>query len=142
MLSEFRLQLQTIHKVPFAIYLIASVLFLSRIARATADENADALFENSIRPVLVDTCFRCHCDKKISGGLRVDSREALLRGGESGEAIVLGKPNESLLVRAIQRHADVSAMPPDKDKALRPEQVAAFEDWILANKRTNGDTPL
>jgi hypothetical protein len=107
-----------------------SVAMSSVIGQATADETADALFENHIRPILVESCFRCHGDAKTSGTLRVDSREALLAGGESGAAIVPGKPEESLLIRAIQRHEDVSAMPPEKDKALRPDQIAAFADWI------------
>ena len=95
-----------------------------------ADEKSDLLFENSIRPVLVETCFRCHGDSKISGMLRIDSREALMQGGESGAAIVPGKPEESLLVMVIRRQADVSAMPPEKEKSLRPDQIAAFEKWI------------
>lgn len=102
---------------------------------ATADETSDTHFENHIRPVLVETCFRCHGDSKVSGMLRVDSREALVRGGESGPAIVPGQPTESLLIKAIRRHEDVSAMPPDKDKALRRDQVAAFEAWIKAGAR-------
>ena len=101
-----------------------------QISFVFGDESSDAQFENQIRPVLVETCFRCHGDSKISGMLRVDSREALLKGGESGAAIVPGKPDESLLIKAIQRHEDVSAMPPEKDKALRPEQIAAFAAWI------------
>ena len=90
----------------------------------------DALFEASIRPVLVDGCFRCHGGERESGGFRVDSREALLAGGDSGPAVVPGDPEASLLVRAIARHPDVSAMPPEADKALRPGQVADFEAWI------------
>ncbi len=108
---------------------ICSLIFS---AIAIADERGERLFENSIRPVLIETCFRCHGDLKVSGGLRVDSRDALLQGGESGASIVLGEPQESLLVNAIRRHDDVSAMPPDKEKALRPEQIAAFEAWIQA----------
>ncbi len=95
-----------------------------------SDEAADVLFENHIRPVLVETCFRCHGDSKVSGMLRIDSREALMQGGESGAAIVPGKPEESLLVMAIKRQADVSAMPPEKEKSLRPDQIATFEKWI------------
>jgi hypothetical protein len=105
------------------------VLLLQSSSVATGDEG-DSAFENDIRPVLVESCFRCHGDTKVGGELRVDSREALLTGGDSGPAIVPGSPESSLLVKAIQRHPDVSAMPPDKDKALRPEQVAAFENWI------------
>ena len=129
--SDFRLNLRIwIISIPFRNFASALFLGLMCVDPASADERADALFENSIRPVLVETCFRCHGDTKISGGLRVDSREALLLGGESGASIVLGKPEDSLLVKAVKRHADVSAMPPDKDKALRLEQIAAFEDWI------------
>ncbi|MDA1230547.1 MAG: DUF1549 domain-containing protein, partial [Planctomycetota bacterium] len=95
-----------------------------------ADEKSDLLFENSIRPVLVETCFRCHGDSKVSGMLRIDSREALMQGGESGAAIVPGKPDESLLVMEIKRQADVSAMPPEKENSLRPDQIVAFETWI------------
>ena len=106
-----------------------AVWLATRSSPATAD---DALFESSIRPVLVDTCFRCHGGERVSGGLRVDSREAFLAGGDSGPAIVAGDPASSLLIQAIARHDDVSAMPPELDKALRPEQVAAFERWVAA----------
>ena len=112
---------------------IARVLvFLSLFTTTTADELPDSLFENQIRPVLAETCFRCHGDTRVSGMLRVDSRDSLLTGGDSGPAIVPGNPQESLLIKAIQRHEDVSAMPPEKDKALRADQVAAFEAWIRA----------
>ena len=97
--------------------------------RAVADER-ETLFESKIRPVLVGTCFRCHGDSKTSGELRVDSLKGLLQGGESGPAIVPGKPEASLLIRAIQRQADVSAMPPEKENALRPDQVADFVSWV------------
>ena len=108
------------------------IVFLSLLLSIdlTAADEPDAVFENHIRPVLVETCFRCHGDSKVSGELRVDSRDSLLAGGDSGPAIVPGSPESSLLVKAIERHADVSAMPPDVDQALRPEQVAAFVNWI------------
>ncbi len=112
-----------------AIFLTSLVSFGSR--PAIADKRED-FFESKIRPVLVGSCFRCHGDSKTSGALRIDSRERLLKGGESGPAIVPGKPEESLLIKAIQRQADVSAMPPEKDKALRDDQVAAFVVWIKA----------
>ncbi|MBC8115251.1 MAG: DUF1549 domain-containing protein, partial [Candidatus Saccharimonas sp.] len=110
--------------------LVAS-LFSTSGHSARADEHDD-FFEAQVRPVLVGTCLRCHGDTKTSGGLRIDSRETLLKGGESGPAIVPGKPEESLLIKAIQRQADVSAMPPEKDKALRADQVAAFVAWVKA----------
>ncbi len=119
---------------------VAVIVASCQFSLVSGDESADAEFENQIRPVLVETCFRCHGDSKVSGMLRVDSREALLKGGESGAAIVPGKPDESLLIRAIQRHEDVSAMPPEKDKALRPNQIAAFADWISSGANWPANT--
>ena len=113
---------------------IATVAFLISFRPnvvSVADETGDALFENQIRPVLLAKCFSCHGGNKVSGSLTIDSREGLMTGGESGPSIVPGKPDESLLIKAISRHDDVSAMPPEKKDALRPEQVAAFKQWIL-----------
>ncbi|HQR05491.1 MAG TPA: PSD1 and planctomycete cytochrome C domain-containing protein [Gemmatales bacterium] len=93
-------------------------------------EDKEVLFEAKIRPVLLGTCFPCHGDGKFSGSLKVDSREALLKGGDSGPAIVPGKPESSLLIRAIQRHDSVAAMPPDKKHALRPDQIADLVSWV------------
>ncbi len=98
---------------------------------AFAQSQQEAQFENEIRPVLVEVCFSCHgANGKVSGGLKVDGRDALVLGGDTGPAIVPGKPDESLLIRAIQRHEDVSAMPPDKEQALTQSQVNAFTQWI------------
>lgn len=97
-----------------------------------SQETTETLFENQIRPVLLEKCFSCHGGNKVSGSLTIDSREGLITGGDSGPSIVPGKPDESLLLKAISRHEDVSAMPPEKKDALRPEQVAAFRQWILS----------
>ncbi|MCU0981749.1 MAG: hypothetical protein MUF25_21570, partial [Pirellulaceae bacterium] len=78
-------------------------------------------FEEQVRPVLAEHCFKCHSDQAQRGQLRVDSLPALLSGGESGPAIKPGKPDESLLVEAI-RH-DSLEMPPDSK--LDPAQIAA-----------------
>ncbi len=91
-------------------------------------EKVAEFFELHIRPVLAGTCFKCHGGESTSGGLRVDSREALVAGGERGPAIVPGRPQESLLIRAL-RHADDSVqMPPDEQ--LAATTVSAFADWI------------
>src|SRR5262245_39470371 len=107
-----------------------SALAVTAVLSAHVALADDELFERNIRPVLAGTCFRCHGDQKTSGGLRVDSRAALLTGGESGPAIVPGNPGESLLLKALLRDDDVSAMPPDK--AVVDTTVAAFEAWIRA----------
>ncbi len=93
-------------------------------------QDGDDFFEKRIRPILADRCYKCHSAQaeKLKGGLRLDTREALLRGGESGPALVPGKVNESLLIRAI-RYKDEHLQMPPKEK-LADTVVADFEQWI------------
>src|SRR3954469_11776650 len=85
-------------------------------------------FEANIRPVLIDTCGECHTDDE-KGDLRTDSREALLKGGETGPAIVPGDPGKSLLIQAIRHEGDAPKMP--KKKAMLPDAtIAAFVEWV------------
>jgi hypothetical protein len=88
-------------------------------------------FESRIRPVLVDHCFKCHSAqaKSLKAGLRLDSRDGLRNGGDTGPAIVPGKPAASLLLKALSYTDDGLRMPP---KAKLPDAVVAdFEQWIL-----------
>lgn len=84
-------------------------------------------FEKQVRPVLVEHCFECHSDKKQRGGLRVDSRELLLKGTDNGPSIVPGKPDESRLIHAIRHEGDV-AMPP-KGK-LSQASIDVLTEWV------------
>src|SRR5687768_3284002 len=70
-------------------------------AEPVATREAIAFFETSVRPLLAANCYECHGPDKQKGGLRLDSRPAILRGGEIGPALVPGKPAESAIVRAI-----------------------------------------
>jgi hypothetical protein len=97
---------------------------------ATVSGGDDTLFESRVRPVLVGTCFRCHGGEKTRAKLRVDSREALLKGGESGPAIRPGQPEKSPLIQALRHEGDGPRMPPDKP--LSPATVAAFSAWVKA----------
>ena len=109
----------------FAICLIAVVV------RGRAESGSDEFFEARIRPVLAEHCYECHSAsaKKVKGGLLVDSREHLLTGGDTGPAIVPGKPDASLLVTAMAHRDKDLAMPPKKDP-LPAATVADFEKWI------------
>ena len=109
--------------------LVAAItaLVVGHFSSACADSAGD-LFEHKIRPVLVEVCFKCHGSEKVSGGLRVDSREALLKGGDLGPAVVANKPVESLLLKALKHEDKDFKMPPDKK--LSDETIAAFESWI------------
>ena len=110
------------------------VLVCSAHSRAAEPTKAErlAFFEKKIRPVLVDQCQRCHsaeavADDKLRGGLLVDSREGLLDGGDSGPAIVVGKPQDSLLIETLKYDGEI-VMPP---KGKLPDAVIAdFAKWI------------
>jgi hypothetical protein len=85
-------------------------------------------FESSIRPLLVEHCQKCHGPAKQFNGLRVDSREALVRGGDLGAAIVPGQPEASLLIRAVRHTDDDLKMPPESK--LTERQVAELVKWV------------
>lgn len=110
---------------------IASALFLmTPLGAWSAEPNAAGIefFEAKIRPILVAHCQECHSttSKSLKGALQLDHREGLLKGGDSGPAVVLGKPEESLLLKALKY--DGFEMPP---KGRLPANVVAdFEQWI------------
>ena len=99
-------------------------------AETVADDAGNELFEKKVRPLLVQYCYACHSArvKKLKGGLLLDSREALLRGGENGPAIVPGQPEKSRLVRAI-RYQDVDLQMPPKGK-LPAAAIADLATWV------------
>lgn len=94
---------------------------------ALASDEAGQFFEAQVRPLLVEHCQKCHGSKKQEAGLRLDSREAILRGGDTGPAIAPGKPDESLLVAAVRQTGDVQMPPKEK---LSDQQVAALVHWV------------
>jgi hypothetical protein len=89
-----------------------------------------AFFEKKIRPVLVEHCHKCHAAdaEKIKGGLVLDTRDGLRKGGDTGPAIAPGDPNKSLLIKAL-RYKDESMQMPPKQK-LPDAVVADFEQWV------------
>ncbi len=123
---------------------VLAVCYLGALATALAareSENAAAVlqdppaqnlafFEERVRPLLVTYCEDCHSDDE-SGGLRVDSLAALLRGGTSGPAIVPGKPDESLLMKVVRHTPGFPKMPRVGPK-LSDEHIAVLGAWIAA----------
>ncbi len=126
-------------------WIVTAVVFAPTASRAAGpDAKAVEFFESKIRPVLVEQCYSCHSadaegKKKLKGGLKLDTAAAVLKGGDSGPAVVPGKPKDSLLVKALHASNDVSLMPP-KGK-LAANVIADFEAWIAtgaADPRTDG----
>jgi hypothetical protein len=99
-----------------------------------------AFFEKSIRPVLVRECYSCHAATatKVRGGLKLDTREALRKGGEDGPVIVPGDPKNSLLIRAIRHEDEHHKMPPKKK--LADDVIADFEKWVTLGAPDPRDT--
>src|SRR5262249_36870104 len=104
------------------------------VAQDVSTPDSAEFFEAKIRPVLAASCYDCHTEEQL-GGLRLDSREAMLKGGKRGPAIVPGAPGDrdrSRLVAAIRQSGELK-MP--KGGKLKPEEVEALTAWIRAGAR-------
>jgi len=104
-------------------FLLPSVLVL----KAEPQNDPLEFFETRIRPVLANNCFACHTSSQM-GGLQLDSRESLLKGGKSGPAIVPGKPEVSLLVRAVNQTDERLKMP--LGGRLKDQEIADLATWV------------
>ena len=108
---------------------IRSIIIASlAVSTARADEGV-AFFESKVLPVLQQRCYECHShEKKIKGGLALDLRKGWETGGDNGPAIVPGKPEKSLLVKAV-RYTDADVEMPPKGK-LVADEIAVLEKWV------------
>ena len=111
----------------------AALIALPIFASAADDPKAVEFFENKIRPVLVEHCIKCHGEdaakeKKLKGGLRLDSKAGWQKGGDTGPTIVAGKPSEGTLLASI-KYDDPDLQMPPKSK-LPAKVIADFEKWI------------
>ncbi len=107
---------------------VSAVLFAFVCLDAqTPDVPPEQFFETRVRPALASRCYSCHTGAQ-SGGLRLDSREAALKGGKSGPALLPGKPEESLLIAATTyKHARLKMPPAEK---LEDTEISALTDWV------------
>ena len=92
-------------------------------------QGSEELFESRIRPLLIEKCFVCHTQSRL-GGLQLDSRANLLKGGNSGPAIVPGDSARSLLIQAVSHTHERLKMPPQEK--LKEAEIAALTAWIQA----------
>jgi hypothetical protein len=122
----------------------ATMLVTSCLAANPSPQGAE-FFEKNIRPILADRCFKCHSaqSQKLKAGLYLDSKEGLLKGGDSGPAITPGDPEKSLLIKAL-RYTDKDLQMPPKEP-LPKNQVALFEQWVkmgAPDPRTASTAPV
>src|SRR5262249_54996602 len=110
---------------------VLALLLSASLAPAAEPPDAQGIefFEKRIRPVLVQHCYQCHAAdaKKVKGGLLLDTRDGIRKGGETGPAVVPGKLDKSLLIQAI-RYGEELKMPPNGK--LPDAVIADFEKWV------------
>ncbi len=112
--------------------LIAFASFIGGVAHGADDaERANfAFFEKEIRPLLAKNCFECHGEDKQKSGLRLDHIEDILRGGDTGPALVRGDVTKSLLIEAVRYTNEDLQMPPTENGKLAAEDIARLEKWV------------
>jgi hypothetical protein len=113
--------------LPPALGVLLLLAGAGRAAEPASPAEAARFFEAEVRPILQANCVSCHGGQKVRSGLRLTSREALLKGGDRGPAVSPDKPGESLLLRAVG-HAEGLKMPP-KGK-LPQAQIDSLTRWV------------
>src|SRR5438874_5760282 len=105
------------------------VLALAAAGSVRAQDAGVEFFEKKVRPVLVEHCYKCHSHQAIKhrGGLYVDSRDGLRKGGDTAPAVVPGKPGQSLLLKAVEHAAGELKMPPAPADKLPAAVIADLE---------------
>jgi hypothetical protein len=131
--------------LPFATGAVLAVAGIVPCASSATEPSPEGLafFEKNIRPLLIERCYECHGEDKQKGGLRLDSQPAVLTGGDTGPALVAGKPDASLLLKAVS-YTDPNLKMPPKEK-LGAHQVALLKQWIemgAPDPRTNAVVKL
>ena len=124
---------------PYLKSILATAIAFSVLPFTHAAEKVS--FNRDIRPILSDICFACHGPDvaKVKGGLRLDNKESAMKGGDSGPAIVPGKPEASEVYKRLITHDAEDLMPPKKtNKVLTPEQIDSFRRWIAEGAEYQG----
>jgi len=110
--------------------LLLSTTFIFMGTQASLAAGPD--FKREIQPILEQACVRCHGQEKERGDLRMHTREELMKGGEQGPAVVVGKPADSLLIELVSLEHDHEDIMPGKGDPLSRRQIHALERWVEA----------
>ncbi|MGE3820307.1 MAG: DUF1549 domain-containing protein, partial [Isosphaeraceae bacterium] len=113
---------------------IGGILVVGFLALTSVPARAGVPFDREIGPLLIARCLDCHSGEKPSGGLDLTTREGLAKGSETGEVVVPGDPEGSLLVEVVAE----GLMPPKKADRLRPDEVAALDRWVREGAKWSG----
>ena len=131
-----------------AAFTMTSLVSRPQVARAEDDAKGKALFEEKIRPILAQSCVGCHGEEKQKGGLRLDTRENLLKGGKDEDKVIKviepGNPEKSMIIEAVEYKNEDIQMPPPKKKVaqkLSDDKIAALKEWVKMGA-PYGDKPV
>ena len=117
-------------KAAFSIALLLTLHTGSAVVAAPADDAKIAFFEKNVRPILIKRCYECHSVEsgKSKGGLMIDSREAILKGGDNGPALIAGNPDKSHIIESVRYQNQDLQMPPKG--AMPAAEVKTLEEWV------------
>jgi mono/diheme cytochrome c family protein len=120
-----------------AAFTLTSLVSRPAPARAADDAKGVAFFEEKIRPILAQSCVGCHGEEKQKGGLRMDTRAALIKGAEEDgkvtKVVEPGNPEKSMIIEAVEYKNEDIQMPPPKKKVsqkLSDDKIAALKEWV------------
>ena len=129
-----------IRVLKLALILMVSALIVPSVFAADKNNAGEKFFEEKVRPLLAEHCFSCHGQDKQKGGLKLDSKAAMIKGGDIGTAIIPGDPAASLMIKAVGYEGDLK-MPP-KGEVERKTNCRSFElgkdGRTLAHHRSGG----
>ena len=119
--------------------ILASLIAVPVLAQEPTKEQAE-FYTNKILPIFAENCYRCHSAEggKDKGGLTLDSRDAILKGGDTGAAVVPGDPEKSLLIKAVS-YTDSELQMPPKGEKLTPAQVTDLTAWVKMGAPVSAD---
>ncbi|MEI7685821.1 MAG: PSD1 and planctomycete cytochrome C domain-containing protein [Planctomycetota bacterium] len=121
--------MNSITRLPFV---VAIAVFAASFAVSAAEAQEAVDFTRDVKPIFAKHCVDCHGPKKQKAGLRLDAAAALLKGTQTGPAVVAGKSSESLLMHALLGVKDVSEMPPEGRPRVPAAEIAVIKRWIDA----------
>lgn len=126
--------------------LLAMVVWIVSVAETQGEEATPSPaidFQRDVQPLLEANCYDCHGPDEQSSGLRLDTRTSLLRGGNRGPAVTIGKPQESVLIDAVLGENDTPRMPPeDYSDPLSESDVEILRRWIAEGATGPDDSAL
>lgn len=120
-----------------------AISLMTPLISVAGDPEGIAFFEKEIRPLLVTHCYECHANGEANGGLSLETRDAIMRGGDTGPAAMPHQPDRSLLIKAVRYTHEELQMPPQS--RLRDVDIALLERWVqigLPDPRSNPSSPV